>query len=70
VVLRRRGWALTAPVRVRLEPGVSKRVRLRLTREGARVLRRHPTSTLVLIARATDAAGNRRTLSMGLRARR
>jgi hypothetical protein len=45
-------------------------VRLRLTREGARVLRRHTTSTLVLIARATDAAGNRRTLSMGLRARR
>jgi subtilisin family serine protease len=70
LVLRRRGRALTVPVRVHLEPGVSKRVRLRLSRAGARVLRRHRATTLTLVARATDTAGNRRTLSMGMRTRR
>ena len=70
LVLRRRGRALTAPVHVRLEPGVSKGVRLRLSRAGARVLRHHRATALTLVARATDLAGNRRTLSMGMRTSR
>jgi hypothetical protein len=70
LVLRRRGRTLTTPVRVHLDPGVSKRVRLRLSRAGARVLRRYKATTLTLVARATDPAGNRRTLSLGMRTRR
>jgi subtilisin family serine protease len=70
LVLRGRGRALTVPVRVRLTPGVYRGVRLRLTRSGAGLVRRRATGTLTLVARATDAAGNRRTLSIGMRARR
>ncbi|HKP21118.1 MAG TPA: hypothetical protein VJT68_06350, partial [Thermoleophilaceae bacterium] len=70
LVLRGRGHALTVPARVRLTPGVYRGVRLRLTRSGARLLRRRATTTLTLVARATDAAGNRRTLSIGMRTRR
>jgi len=70
LVLRGRGRALSVRVRVRLTPGVSKRVRLRLSRAGARLLRRRSAGTLTLVARATDAAGNRRTLSIGMRTRR
>lgn len=70
LVLLGRGRALTVPVRVRLTPGVYRGVRLRLTRAGARLLRRRATGTLTLVARATDAAGNRRTLNIGMRTRR
>ena len=70
LVLKRRGRGVTVPVRVRLEPAVSKQVRLRLSRAGARLLRRHSAGMLRLVTRATDAAGNRRTLSIGMRTRR
>jgi hypothetical protein len=69
-VLRRQGRALSAPVRVRLDPAASRRVRLRLNRAGARLLRRHRATALTLVARATDTAGNRRTLLVGMRTRR
>ena len=70
LVLRRHGRTLTTPLRVRLDPAASKRVRLRLTRAGARLLRHHLATALTLVARATDTAGNRRTLFVGMRARR
>jgi thermitase len=66
LVLRRRGRAISIPVRVGLTPGVYKRVRLRLTRDGARRLRRHRARSMTLVARASDPAGNRRTLKIGL----
>ena len=70
LVMRRGGRAISIPVRARLTPGVYRRVRIRLSRTGARLLRRRTAGTLTLVARATDAAGNRRTLNIGMRARR
>jgi subtilisin family serine protease len=70
LVIRRSGRALSAPVRVRLTAGVSKRVVLHLNRAGRVRLRRHSSVVLSLVARATDTAGNRRTLNLGLRASR
>ena len=69
LVLGRSGRTLSIPVRVRLTPGIYRRVRIRLTRAGARALRHRAVGTLTLVARATDAAGNRRTLNIGMRAR-
>ena len=68
--LHARGRALTVPVRVRLTPGVSKRVRLRLTKHGRAVLRSPRSRALTLVARAVDPAGNRRTLRIAIRASR
>jgi subtilisin family serine protease len=67
LVLRRRGRGLSVPMRVSLSAGVSKRVVLRLNRAGRVRLRRHGSLALTLVARAADAAGNSRTLSVGLR---
>jgi len=70
VFLRRRGRVLSRLVRVSLVPAVSKRVVLRLNRAGRARLRRSPALALTLVARATDVAGNRRTLEIGMRTRR
>jgi hypothetical protein len=70
VVLRRGRVVITRPARVSLTPGVWKRVVVRLNGPGRVRLRRHRSSVLALMARATDAAGNRRTLNFGLRVSR
>jgi hypothetical protein len=43
---------------------------LRLNRAGRARLGRSRALALALVARATDAAGNRRTLNIGMRTRR
>ena len=70
LVLRRRGRALSVPLRVSLTAGVTKRVVVRPNRAGRLRLRRHASLGLTLVARAVDPAGNRRTLRIGLRATR
>jgi hypothetical protein len=70
LLMRRRGRMLSLPVRVSLVPGVSKWVVLRLNRAGRARLGRSRALALALVARATDAAGNRRTLNIGMRTRR
>ena len=70
VVLRFGRHALTQTLRVSLTPATSRRVMLRLTRTGRRALRRHPSALLSLRARAVDAAGNSRSVKVGLRASR
>jgi hypothetical protein len=70
LLLRRRGRLLSLPVRVTLVPGVSKRAVLHLNRAGRARLRRNRALALTLVARATDVAGNRRTLDIGMRTRR
>jgi hypothetical protein len=71
LVVRRRGRALTVPVRVTLASrSVSRRVVLRLNHAGRVRLHRHRAMPLTLIARAADTARNTRTLSVALRATR
>jgi len=69
LTVRRRGRALSAPRRIRLTTGVSKRVVLKLNSAGRVRLRRHGVLALTLIARAVDPAGNSRTLRIALRSR-
>jgi subtilisin family serine protease len=69
LALRTRRGALTAPARTALaSDSTSRRVRVRLTRAGRRAIRR--ASSLTLVARATDSAGNARTLRLAVRLRR
>jgi thermitase len=66
VVLRFRGRDLAAPVSASLTPGVSWRLVLRLNRVGRALLKHHSSAVLTLSGRATDPAGNRRTLNVSL----
>jgi subtilisin family serine protease len=59
--------SLVAPVSASLAPNAPRRVTLRLTRAGRRLIRRRASFTVTLRARALDSAGNRGTLRQRLR---
>jgi thermitase len=64
--LRARLGALTVPRRLALAPGDSRRVVLRLTRAGRRLLRHRNSLALTRVARAVDGAGNSRRLKVAV----
>jgi hypothetical protein len=70
VALKLKGRVLTARKRVSLGRATTRRLVLRLTASGRRLLRQRRTSTPVLTARAADRTGNSRTLTIGLRVNR
>jgi hypothetical protein len=70
VSLRFRGRALARSVRTSLTRTRSKRVRLRMTRPGRRMLHRRRSLKPTLVVRATDRSGNRRTVRIRLTLRR
>ncbi len=62
--------ALTVSRRLSITGTAGRRIAVRLTRRGRRILRRGSSRALTLAGAATDASGNRRTLSVALRVRR
>jgi subtilisin family serine protease len=62
--------SLTAPVTIALASGVAKRVTLRLTPAGRRLIRRRASLSLTLRGRALDSAGNSGALRLRLRVSR
>jgi subtilisin family serine protease len=66
LALRARRGRLTVRRRVVLDAGDSRRVVLRLTRAGRRLLRHRNSLRLTLVVRAVDGAGNSRRLRVGL----
>jgi subtilisin family serine protease len=71
LVLRRRGRAVSGMVQVTVPDGGSRRVVVRLSRSGrSRLARARGSARLVLVARASDGGGNRRTVRRGVRATR
>jgi hypothetical protein len=54
------------PRRLALAPGDSRRVVLRLTRAGGRLLRHRNSLALTLVGRAVDGAGNSRRLKVAV----
>jgi subtilisin family serine protease len=70
LTLRLRRRAVSVPVRASLRAGVSRRVVLRLSPVGRRLVRRRASLPLTLAARAVDPAGNRRTARIAVRVSR
>jgi hypothetical protein len=63
-----RSRALTAPARAPLaSDSTSRRVTVRLTRQGRRLIRAGRAASLTLVARARDRAGNARTVRLAVR---
>jgi hypothetical protein len=70
LALRLRRRALVVPVSSSLAAGMSKRVTLRLTRTGRRLIRQRASLSLTLVGRALDRAGNSATARVRLRVSR